>query len=158
MIAPLRRRHRLRTAALLVAVPVLLALALAARPSPPRVEARPAALAPGPDPRGGDVETLPVFGEFDVTVHAWQTADGPVIGITPGEPLARPAVLVYWTPAPPGDGLPDDALLLGAVADRGRTYAVPPAAAGRDGHLVLYSLGHQEVVASGELPALGDGR
>ena len=155
MIAPLRRRHRLMTAALLVALPMLLVLALGARTPVPTVASLPVALAAGPDPRGADVETRDVFGDLDVTVRSWWTAAGTVIAITPAEPLARPGVLVYWTASPAVDRLPDDAVLLGALADRGRTYAVPNAVASRDGYLVLYSLGHQEVVASGALSALG---
>ncbi len=155
MIAPLRRRHRVMVTLLLIAVPVGLVLALAARPPVPVVEGLPAALAAGPGFGGGDVESYDVFGELGVAVRSYHAADGAVLELTPAEPLARPDVLVYWSGETASDRLPDGAVLLGALSDRARTYSVPAAAAGRAGHLVLYSLGHQEVVASGAVPAMG---
>ena len=59
MIAPLRRRHRWITAALLIALPVLYLLAILARPAPPVMEEIPAAVAgselpAAPGSGGGD--------------------------------------------------------------------------------------------------------
>lgn len=155
MIAPLRRRHRVMVTFLLIAVPVGLVLALSARPTLPIMEELPGALAGGPNARGADVEGYDVFGEIGVAARGYQTASGAVLELEPAEPLARPDVLVYWSAEAAGDRLPDGALLLGVLSDRARTYAVPAAAAGREGFLVLYSLGHQEVVASGAVPAMG---
>ena len=53
MIAPLRRRHRWLTAALLVAVSILYLLALLARPAPPKMETIPAAIAGAEPPQQG---------------------------------------------------------------------------------------------------------
>jgi len=66
-------------------------------------------------------------------------------------------VLAYWTPAGgSSDSLPADAWLLGAVGGlRPQAFAVPEAVQGREGQLVLYSLGHQEVLGTVVLPAIG---
>ena len=153
MIAPLRRRHRVVVTLLLIAVPVGLVLALSARPPLPTTETLPNALADGPGSGGGDVESYDVFGELGIAVRGFHAA-GAVLELTPSQPLARPDVLVYWAETAASDRLPTGAILLGALSDRARTYSVPATAASRAGHLVLYSLAHQEVVASGALPAM----
>jgi hypothetical protein len=59
-----------------------------------------------------------------------------------------PDVLAYWSAAEPRDGeLASDALLLGPVGERERTFRLPEAARER-GWIVVFSLAHGEVVAS----------
>ncbi len=156
MIAPLRKRHRRTVSALAVLVPALYVLALAARPDPPVVDALPPALA---DPTPGEV--LSDYGALFTgqAIAARLRGDGAArwVELEPREPVARPEVLVYWAPGSEGgyDRLGDGAVLLGALAGaRPRAYPLPDAALGRDGRLVLYSLGHQEVVDSAPLPAV----
>ena len=154
MIAPLRRRHRLMTTLLAIAVPVLYIAALAARTGQPVAGELPAALT-----ASVPAEVVADLGDF---------FEGPAIGLrlrgdgarwwlelAPRAPVVRPETLVYWTPSAPGSRLPDDAFLLGALGSRTRTFPVPDGALGRAGWLVLYSLGHQELFAAAELPAIG---
>ena len=177
MIAPLRRRHRLLAVILLTSVPVLYVIALAARPAVPVQEPLPPALA---ETTLVEVthERLEVFGEFSVRTRIGKvpshsaarrldtqgrqgdrltSVDPWAVELTPVTAIARPEVLVYWTPsAATGDGLPDGAYLLGHLAGRRpRALALPPAVLGRAGHLTLYSLGHQEILGTAELPAVG---
>ena len=155
MIAPLRRRHRWLTASLALVVPVLYVVALAARPGEPVVEELPAPLA---EAAGGQVEQD--LGELfgDPAVAGRSRSDGYDwwLELTPAEPIAQPEVLVYWSRSEVEGGLPEEAYLLGGLAgDRTRTWRLPHEILGLSGTLVLYSLGHQEVVASASLPGIG---
>ena len=160
MIAPLRRRHRWTTAVLAVAVPVLYVVALAARPDEPVVVSLPPEWSPAPAGKveadlGLLIEDPPVVvrarGDGSSDVKSWG------LELEPIEPIARPKMLVYWSASPPTAGrLPEAATLLGGLAGRhARTFELPVAARGHAGTLVLYSLGHQEIVASAPLPAIG---
>ena len=62
------------------------------------------------------------------------------------EPLRRPDVLLYWTAHEPHGGLGEGARLLGSVRGDGveRFGQVPD----DPGFLVLYSLGHDELIAA----------
>ena len=63
--------------------------------------------------------------------------------------LVKPDVLVYWVPGKEntGDGLPDNARLLGALANR-TTLSLPSDMHGEVGRFLLYSLAEHEVVAT----------
>lgn len=160
MIAPLRRRHRWVIPVLAVVVPVLYVVALAARPDHPAAPPLPAEL-DRPMPGQVESEEADLF-EHPITTRIRTGRDAVAdaawwVELSPREPLAKPEVLVYWSAAPSGGGqLPADAYLLGALAGtRARAYALPVEALGRPGRLWLYSLGHQEVVGSAELQAIG---
>ncbi len=155
MIAPLRRRHRLWFPILAVVVPILYVLALAARPRPPIAEL-PAALAGSVD---GELvrETEDLFGDHPVTTRVRRGDGGWQVELEPAAVIVRPEVLVYWSASAAGESLPAEAFLLGSLAGvRARVFDLPTAALGRDGWLVLYSLGHQEVVGAAELAAVGE--
>ena len=67
----------------------------------------------------------------------------------------RPDLLLYWSQDPPARTLPQNALLLGSVPDtHSRVYQLPDSS--WTGHLILYSLGHQELLGSAPLPVLGE--
>ncbi|MEM7586764.1 MAG: hypothetical protein AAF560_25465 [Acidobacteriota bacterium] len=156
MIAPLRRRHRWMTAILAVVVLGLYVAALAGRPAAPRTSELPAARV---EPAGEVVAEYDDLFRHPITTRVRSSAAGWQLELTPSQPLAKPEVLVYWTSEGEtgGPGLPADAFLLGALAGaRPRTMTLPAAAQGRPGQLLLYSLGHQEIVDSGTLPAHGD--
>ncbi len=153
MIAPLRRRHRLMATTLLVAVPVLYVLALLARPAEPVMETLPAGFANAV----GEGQVLfaedDLFVEHRIAVRLRSDSRGPVLELEPMEPLALPDVLVYWSPSRQASpGLPGDAYLVGALAAGASFSELPPAAARGGGRVVLYSLGHKQVVAAAELP------
>jgi hypothetical protein len=63
--------------------------------------------------------------------------------------LAKPDVLVYWAAGKKkaGDGLPDNARLLGALSNR-TPLPIPAEVRGEAGRFVLYSLADHEVLAS----------
>jgi hypothetical protein len=129
MIRALRRRHRFATAGLALALPPMLALALAVRaPQSPAPESRPAlALAFRRAPDGAPVVELDSRG-------------APVL----------PDALAYFSPDPaPAESVPAEAVFLGEVpADAVRTYSLPGRAAGR---VLVFSLAWQRVVASAEV-------
>lgn len=157
MIAPLRRRHRAVSLTLLVGLPILYVVALRARPDEPVVDGLPAALT-GPSLTVVEHEELDVYGDFEIAVRAGRDPGGWAVELVPAAPIARPEVLVYWSPSAAVDGeLPDEARLLGELAGRRpRTFALPPEILGRSGYLTLYSLGHRQVLGSSELAAVGE--
>lgn len=83
--------------------------------------------------------------------------------LTPLRPLDRPELLLYWSPPIDSEGsasderLPAEAILLGRIfAARAQSFALPDAVRGstrRRGALVVYSLGHQEIVARAIWPS-----
>lgn len=157
MIAPLRRRHRWLTGSLALIVPVLYVLALSARPGAPSNESLPAALVGLPVEDAGGAGDL-AFADLPVTARVTGGGEDFRIELSPAEPLAKPEILAYWTASGSASGtaLPAEAWLLGAFGgERPEAFAVPSAVLGREGHLVLYSLGHQEVLGSVSLPAIG---
>jgi len=157
VIRSLRKRHLATFSVLLVVLPLLYVLALSVR-SEPKI-----------------VESLPVFGDdaavFSI-VLAEYVHDAPAfeattrlvadesragrmhLDIVLHERIEAPDVLLYWSAsdAAAGGQLPADAYLLGSLQRASRQQVpLPRAARERDGHLILYSLGHQEVVASAPL-------
>ncbi len=150
MIAPLRKRHRLWITGLALLVPAVCALALWSRP---------------PAPAGSGGEVSPVAAPTSASSRAIASLPGFRTAVRGGkeaaqlevealEPLRRPDVLLYFSATAPADTLPADAHLLGSVAHR-QTRSFPlPTAAAKGGHLVLYSLAHQDVVASAALEAV----
>ncbi len=150
MIRPLRRRHRWMVGLVAVATGPLYLAALAGRPDPPVQETLPPSLSePAASPSGAGVEipTEPPIrvrhgggGALIVEADGFVEAAGP---------------LLYWAPAGDSRGL-TDAHLLGALRGGERqVFALPAAADGADGVLVLYSLGHGEEVADAPWPPAG---
>ncbi len=136
MIRPLRRRHRLWIALLSLTLPVGVGLGLAARPEAPRGESRSSGLdwTKARELEGLDLSLLTDPSDASLWVR-------------PSVDAQRPDVLVYLTSEPPGlDSLPRDAHLVGSLAGvRPRRLELGDA---RGSTLVLYSLGHQEVLGS----------
>lgn len=147
MIAPLRRRHRAMFVVLAVAVPTLFLAALARRPEAPQVPKLPAELA---GTAAAEAQPLELFAGYASSLAV--NATGAHLTLEALEPLRAPDLLAYFSVDISADRLPADAHLLGPVAwGQARTFALPPAAAG-GGHVVLYSLAHQEVTATAALP------
>ena len=156
MIAPLRRRHRRLIAVLAVVVPVLFVVALTGRPTAP-VTADLAAEIAAPPAGRVESEQGDLF-DYPITTRVRSSESGWWVELEPREAIVKPEVLVYWTPESSAarDRLPSDAFLLGALAGtRPRAFEVPSRALGQAGRLWLYSLGHQEVVDSAALAAIG---
>ncbi|MEM1206171.1 MAG: hypothetical protein AAGN66_23270 [Acidobacteriota bacterium] len=146
MIAPLRRRHRRFLVAVAVAVPVLSALALSARPPVPQGE--PLQSPPGP---GGEVRVE--LQEPFTGAEALRLRSGGVLELVLGAPLRSPDVLAYWTDADSDGATVENAWLLGPVtASRPNLWTLPVEGADGGGALLLYSLAHQEEVLALDLP------
>jgi hypothetical protein len=111
-----------------------------------------------PGPRALVGSSLDAFGPWPARVALF--GDG-TLELTPLRPLDRPELLVYWLPGTQvGDALPDSAQLLGRLAGtQVQRFRLPPRAtastSGR-GSLVVYSLGHQAIVAVAPLSSIGD--
>ena len=143
MNAPLRRRHRATVTLLAVLVPAMVLMALAARTPAPTDRAN---LSP-PSPAGSqEIETFPGF------IGRMSVEGGGILTLEGTEELRQPDVLAYFSTSAPGDSLPVDVHLLGPVAYRqARSFPLPDEAAA-GGHLILYSLAHQEVLQVSEFP------
>ncbi len=161
MIAPLRRRHRWMTGGLAIALPVLYVVALSARPDEPITLELPSTLAEagtagGQSPGQLDNDLGELFTDPPIAVKSRSDGASWWVELEPRTAVALPEVLVYWSRSSATGRLPDDAYLIGGMAgDRTRVFELPADALGHAGTLVLYSLGHQEVVASTRLPAFG---
>ena len=157
MIRPLRTRHRVMVSILAVALPLLFAAGLLVRRPPAVMETLPEALRPV-------AETHPVllaeesalWGGLAITTRLY--ADGTpasrlAVALRPDGALKAPDVLVYWhTTMFSGDAVPDGAYVLGTLGGtHTQHFALPDTALHADGHLMLYSLGHQRTIATAQL-------
>ena len=159
MIRRLRRRHTVMVSALTAVLPAVLAAAFLARKPPVVMSNLPGGLVrePAPLPRLLLVVT-DRLGPVAVEVRVTGDALSPPrlqLGLRPLEDVRLPDPLVYWSAlaAPRGGGLPPDAVLLGSLsALRPREFALPPEALVTDGQILLYSLGHGQLVGELLLP------
>jgi len=168
VIHPLRRRHRLLITALAVVVPTLYLLALAARPSFPEDGWGRGGIPPSLEPIkevGRELAAWPDLWPEPVrlTTRLVAMPDGlRALELLPVAPPDAPDLLLYWTPAAhqgdpasAGETLPGEAWLLGPFAPESPIpLPLPEVAWEGGGTLLLYSLGHQRLVAHAALPAL----
>jgi hypothetical protein len=148
MIGPLRSRHLALTTALAVLLPLGYIAGLSARVD-----------VPTSDPAHLDVvetghliwESAALWGDLPIVTRRW--AGGPPPGGNALEldvraDLEKPDLLLYWSAGGAGDtpGLPPDAVLLGPVGGAGVHHFPVPDGRRDEGDLLLYSLGHQEIV------------
>jgi hypothetical protein len=177
VIAAHRRFHRGLQWILWPLVVLVFSVALASRRPDPRIApwpdwltasvAKPAEPLRPSSPADARVGVLldsseDAFGTWPARLSRWS---GRRIEITPLRPLDRPELLVYWIPGEIEAGaLPDDAHLIGRLASsRPHRFALPDAAApkggtfGAGGQILIYSLGHQEIVATARLADLASG-
>ena len=141
MIRPLRATHH----AVFLFLPIVLAAVLASGltlryswPASPRLLTRDVAAS----------ETTATVAGVNLKVRLFGPA-GPTerkVQLVPAAPIASPDLLVYWSEHSAAKALPSSAQLVGSYR-AGGIYTLP--ANGRSqGYLSLYSLAHQEVVAS----------
>lgn len=153
MIAELRRVHRCASVALAVAVPVILTAALAVRPDDPVNASLPV------DTYTSEIlVTHPLFwSRPDIRAELVVATDGSAaISIDVPSLAVEPSVLVYWLETDETSEPPAAGRLLGAVRGSGIQRIVLPAdAAIRGGTVALFSLGHDEVVASAAIAGSG---
>jgi hypothetical protein len=154
LIRALRQRHQRIFLGLAVALPLLFIAALAVRPSWPTQPS------PGPAPSTEDWTAIGGLEGGRALIEQQGTQEW--LHLVRTDALVAPDVLVYWTDEAPDldSPLPDDAVLLGALGDVGSsTFDLP--ARSVSGALVLYSLGHRNLVAVQPMSAIkriGGGR
>jgi hypothetical protein len=152
VIAPLRRAHRIATAALALVVPPAFALAIAARPELPPPTAIPPVLRDAAPTGVLVAEGDDLWPGLAIRTRLFAGAgDAAQVELIPLVDLARPDVLVYWSRDTATDRLPEGAVWLGRLAGVApRLFALPASA--RGGRLHLYSLGHAQWLGSALLP------
>jgi len=167
MILRLRRTHRRAMTAASLLAAAGLAAAVAAHPGRPAPSSVPEPIAALLRPPLGEGARLaaeaPIWHTPPTTARLYVAGpDQPALlelqplepaggGQVSEEPSGQPAVLVYWSPV--GDTL-EQAWLLGTAPSRSpRRYPLPEAARAGGGRLLLWSLGHHELLAAGSLPA-----
>jgi hypothetical protein len=153
VIARLRACHARVFAALAIVAPLGLWAALDARQSPARSDsAFPTPLSPGPEGDAWTELARASFGDgapFRALRRSLAGLDS--IGLRVNAELRSPELLAYACASEPEGGeLPSAAWLLGPVGTSPEAplanWPVPPALSGRRTWLVLFSLGHAEIV------------
>lgn len=160
MTRALRRTHRRVVTTLALALPAAIAVALAARPTPPAPAAlgvraldTPAAplLEAHWEGRAGDPSLALVarLGALDAQ------ATMPALDLDVRSDQGQPETLAYWSARDAaGDALPDDAILLGPIdVQRTQRLVLPVAARRTPGVLLLYRIAQGTVIARLALPS-----
>lgn len=150
MILRLRSQHRTTFAMLAIVLPVGLGLAFASRKSVPpsmNVPREGSLLQASRDPPVRDA--IVTAGAASVRLRLWaaDSKGSRLLELTPQRDLELPDVLVYWARSEEVRELPRESVLLGSLAGtQTRRFTLPDRAS--DGRLYLYSLAHQQLVAS----------
>ncbi len=156
MIHRLRSQHRSTFVLLAMVLIVGLVLALGGRkaaPTDPRAQGEPSILEPAaPELRAGVMRTEAI----ELRWRLWEAGAtvGRILELTPARDLQRPDLLVYWSDSGASDELPLQSLLLGSLAGvQTRRFVLPAgkSESKRGGRLYLYSLAHQELIATLEV-------
>lgn len=159
MIRPLRQRHRLLLASLALLLPLAFALAMLARKSPSRAEVLPPVLRHAV--ASFEIvlwQSEKLFPNLNFSARVYGDALPPTqfqLELQPQAELHAPDVLVYWSPRISGasEALLHEAYLLGTLAGKQkRSWILPQAALHNEGTLLIYSLGHQQTLATAVLP------
>jgi len=152
MILPLRQRHRHFFAVMGLALPLMLAVGVAARKSAPQTKLLPAQLAVsfgGLTVTAWDVEVAErLFEKSPVHVQMLRDEGGEQLAISfrTSPDFVKPDLIVYWVSGKPDstDILPANARLLGAFA--AGALPLPEDIRSEEGMLILFSLADQEIV------------
>jgi hypothetical protein len=160
MIRRLRQVHRVAFVLFALAVPVLMTRALALRPPKPLSSLPvPVAVGPGPGALAATWSTAlgPIRYGFIAPPSAGQPAS---LQIAPTAALRAPDLLLYWTmrTGPVSTVDRDDRLLGRLNGGAAGSLTLPLAVMDTAGTLVLYSLGHQRVIATLPLPPVAGTR
>jgi hypothetical protein len=157
-----RIAHRWIFVALALLIPALLLAGIGLRPKVPPVSTEQTLFRVdgfAPDTGEGDIEVVGAGLRFGLT----RLDDERSLVIRPLEIIAKPDLLVYWTeraPAPNEDqgARIRDAALVGSLSGRSpRVLTLPQGSGSRagGGYLLVYSLGHGELLADLALPIAG---
>jgi hypothetical protein len=148
----LRRIHASAALVLALATPTILAVALAGRRGE-LAGSDAASPAPVPADAATTLESEDLWNGLRATTRIRIASDRRAfVEVALAAPVSAPDLLLYWSAIEPEGELPADAILVGALdSSRSTPYVLPPVAVGRDGVLVLYSLGNGEVVGTARL-------
>ena len=157
MIRPLRRRHLETVAGLAILVPALYLAAIQARPPATMSEPFDPELAPAGLDSDAEGASTQEWSALPIRSRLLAAGGDRWIEVAATDELPHPDVLVYWSAVEPASDAPlTDARLLGALAgDQRRSYLLPREAGAGVGHLILYCLGHGELLGSHSLAAEG---
>lgn len=150
MIRPLRQRHRITICALCVLLPTAFVAGIAARRPAPVVPLLPSELAVHTADFGKVVwSKADIWPNQEIITSLRRDKDRSVAVEFMFRKIVKPDVLVYWAQVRETSrvGLPDNARLLGAFANRA-PLRIPEDLRGNIGRFVLYSLADHEIVAS----------
>jgi hypothetical protein len=143
-------------------IPGLLFIGLVFRPQvPPVADIDPALRDYGGFPTAGEWHPQIVSAEileFEVQARSNASTDTGTLLIRPKTHILKPDLLVYWASSPPAsDTLGKDAVLVGRLSGTSRRQlALPTAASGGNGTILIYSLAHHEVITRFPLGAAMD--
>jgi hypothetical protein len=143
MIQPLRTVHRRAFIALAVVLPTVMLAGLAARHPMLRAEAHAAQVSPSRVLLRSEKSLWQKHAIQTKFYRDSQNRERIDVVLDPKTQLNEPDLLLYWTENEAGDSLPEDARFLGKFSTS-TTFSLP-SNAGESGHLILYSLAHQEV-------------
>jgi hypothetical protein len=160
-----RIAHRWISVALALLIPVLLLAGIGLRPTVPPVSTDETLFRVDGFAVDTDQNEVEIAGEglrFGLT----RLEDGRSVVIRPLEIIAKPDLLVYWSERAPSPNEDQgariaDAALVGSLSGRSsRVLTLPQGSSGRagGGYLLVYSLGHGQLLADLSLPIAGPGQ
>ncbi len=153
MIRSRRQAHRVAFLVLAIALAAVLTAGLAFRPELPPPHEAPEALEAQSGFSSAPDGSWALVADGTFLVSKGRDANGRSLTIRPVAPILKPDLLVYWIPesaAPSASGeLPTEGtVLVGSLAATSpRRLSLPEDTDQGAGEIVIYSLGHKEVVA-----------
>lgn len=149
MTLQLRQRHRRIISVLAVLVGIIFVWGILQRRPVPQVQSLPPELLPRTQTfTATEREWTDLFEKSPVRVQLWRDLQNGslAVGFSAAKELVKPDLLAYWSASSPGPGdrLPTDARLLGALI--AGPLALPDEASRSAGSLILFSLAEHEIV------------
>lgn len=145
----LRQRHFYTFIILILILPLLVIAGLAARRLPQPIDRFPAALTTEtPEPSGTFVDLSCHWTGQSIATRIIKR-ESMMIELNVLQTIQEPDLLLYWNSEPSDDtSLPTQSHLLGSLANTGITRFPISSQIVTNGYLLIYSLGHQEVISS----------
>ena len=156
MIRPLRTFHRRVFVCIAIAVPVVMFTAVAGRAPQPGESVVPFDAPTTPNRSSVVSESAELWRSVAILTRVLRLeSDGYEVELSVAEINGQPDLLLYWSDDDASGRLPESALLLGPYGGGTQRFAVPAGTDPREGMLILYSLAHQSVFATAEVPNNG---
>ena len=155
MIRPLRRLHRQAFVGAAIVGSVLMVTALAKRAPQPGASALPGDVATG-GRRCVVLESDELWRSVAIATRVLMSKDGSYdVELSSAETNNQPDLLLYWTAGASAGRLPESSRLLGPYSGGTQRFVIPADIELSSGSLILYSLAHQTVFATAEVPSHG---